>query len=148
MYTPETISIFENPLLLNLKVSSDVEKNCIDISFLDEKARAERQWCFVKLVNKAECVVLEDVELELTINENWISTQPKDCVVKQEILDLVIEYLFSLSDRIPCHEGLALSFDKSESPITQHFTKLKVRFTFPTCQGLFHKTSTKVTFLT
>ena len=147
LYAPKNMSILGNPILLDLLVSSSVEKNCVSVESSNDPSNDKREWCFLKLVRKEECPILERIELDL------IQNAPGDINSSDQITDslnTIIEKIFKRSDSIACHEGTVLNLGKSiieQNVILQEIQHIRVKSTFPVSQGLFCKDKTIVTFI-
>ena len=142
LYAPENISIFATPELLNIKISADVEKNCVEFASPNDLHLDKREWGILKLITKEECVVLESVALELLFDNDFDSY-----TVKPEVLEVFLTTLFETSEVIPVKEGRILHFNNSThaaSQVLENTDSLRVKSTFPVSQGLFYKNKTAV----
>ena len=141
------MSILGNPILLDLLVSSSVEKNCVSVETGNDLSNDKREWCFLKLVRKEECPILERIELDL------IQNAPGDINSSGQITDSlnsIIEKIFERSDSVACHEGAVFDLGESiieHNVILQQIQHVCVKSTFPISQGLFCKDKTIVTFI-
>ena len=148
LYAPQQFPIHGDPVLLNIKVTDTVEKNCVSVASNDTLLFCdERSWCFLKLIDKKECLTLKSILLEVIPNDG-VGQNTAICVTT-ELLSFIIEHLFSNTETIPCHEGMIL---KLKLPATVDDTACQdiqciIKSTFPVRQGLFSKTHTAVTFL-
>ena len=89
LYAPKNMSILGNPILLDLLVSSSVEKNCVSVESGNDLSSDKREWCFLKLVRKEECPILERIELDL------IQNAPGDINSSGQITDSLNFVIFS-----------------------------------------------------
>ena len=100
LYLPaaKTLSTFAQPELLSIKVSPSIEKNCAAVAGHSQEYVSETEWCYLKLVKKEECVILDSIEFESISNGDLeLDTQYNNA----ELSSNAIATLFETSELIP-----------------------------------------------